>query len=78
MKKGQQLELLPPSRPTAAQRKALIRERLHGYPYRQAAREARRRRANLRRKRQLAGERAPKPHPPRQLPILGKPEGYLF
>ena len=43
-----QLELLL-SKPTAAERKALIRDRLAGYGFRQAAREAKRREAARRR-----------------------------
>ena len=37
------------SKPTAAERKALIRDRLEGYGFRQAAREAKRREAARRR-----------------------------
>ncbi len=47
---GRQLELLPLRRQTAKQRKELIRERLNGLQYRQAARDERRRMLNERRK----------------------------
>lgn len=53
---GRQLELLPLRRQTAKQRKGLIRERLNGLEYRQAARAQRRHQLNERRKARLAGD----------------------
>ncbi len=53
---GRQLELLPLRRQTATQRKEMIRERLNGLEYRQAAREQRRRSLNERRKAREAGD----------------------
>ena len=53
---GRQLELLPLRRQTARQRKELIRERLNGLQYRQAARAQRRHQLNERRKARLAGD----------------------
>ena len=72
-KTGKQLELLP-LKQTAADRRAWIRARLVGYGFRQAAREAERRKAAARRKARLeAGT-----HSPEQLTFLERPEGYLF
>lgn len=76
--RGKQLELLPLPKQTAAQRKAFIRERLHGFEYRQAAREALRRAEYDRRKARGARRSKAGREAPRQLTILGVPEGYLF
>ena len=45
-----QLELIPMRRRSARERRAMIRERLHGLEYRQAARAAKRREYNERRR----------------------------
>jgi len=54
---------LPFPKPTAAERKAMIRDRLHGYELRQAFREAKRRASAQRRAAKLAGELEELPHP---------------
>ena len=53
---GRQLELLPLRRQTAKQRRDLIRERLNGLEYRQAARQERRRQLNERRRARREGD----------------------
>ena len=64
-----QLEL-PEIEMTAAQRKQWIRDRLHGFEYRQAVREARRKTAIERRKREEALEaQGEKPAEPSQTSI---------
>lgn len=64
-----QLEL-PAIVMTAAQRKQWVRDRLHGFEYRQAVREAKRRTAIERRKRVEAAEAlAEKAAEPRQVSI---------
>ena len=73
---ARQLELRL-AKPTAAERKALIRDRLAGYGFRQAAREAKRRQAARRREEgsgpgatsgrsRLDGEQLTLPHFPSQ------------
>ena len=60
---------LPLSRPSKADRKAFIQDRLDGYPFRQAAREAKRREAAKKRA-ERGTEARPRPEP-RQLDISG-------
>jgi len=67
-KRTTQLKLpMPP--PTAADRRAFIRDRLKGYAYRQAAREQKRKQAAEKRK-----QREPDSEP-EQLAFSGPPEG---
>lgn len=60
---------LPLPRPSMAERKAFIRDRLDGYSFRQAAREAKRREAAKKRA-ERGTEAQPRPEP-RQLDIAG-------
>jgi hypothetical protein len=62
--KPRQLQLaLPLPKPTAAERRVWIRDRLAGYHLRQTAREAKRRTLAERRKRRESGEAAWRPTP---------------
>lgn len=59
---------LPFPKPSAAERKAMIRDRLFGYEYRQALRESKRAAAGRRRAAQKAGE-PDQPQRPSQLSL---------
>lgn len=59
---------LPFPKPSAAERKAMIKDRLFGYEYRQALRESKRKAAALRRAAQKAGE-LDEPQRPNQLSL---------
>ena len=59
---------LPFPKPSAAERKAMIKDRLFGYEYRQALRESKREAAARRRAAQKAGE-LDEPQRPNQLSL---------
>lgn len=71
-KGGKQLEL-PLPKATAAERRAWIRDRLNGYAFRQAAREAKRREAARRRRRKTQRFFQEEKSAPEQLPIPNFP-----